>query len=109
MSKQPIILGGGLAGLSACFHGTGVLYEKNVGIGGSASSENKQGFIFDHGIHVMHTTNSYVLGLMDKLNVDMEVRQRDAWICSHGAMTEKMLSEECGQPWMKHKLPVSST
>ena len=45
MSKQPIILGGGLAGLSACFHGTGVLYEKNVGIGGSASSEENQGFI----------------------------------------------------------------
>ena len=28
MSKQPIILGGGLAGLSACYHGDGIIYEK---------------------------------------------------------------------------------
>ena len=27
--SRPIILGGGLAGLSACYHGNGIIYEKN--------------------------------------------------------------------------------
>jgi len=87
MSKQPIILGGGLAGLSACYHGDGIIYEKTQKTGGHASSHEKSGFIFDEGIHVMHTKNEYILSLMEKLNVDMEIRERNAWIMSHGAMT----------------------
>ena len=38
MSGQPIILGGGLAGLSACYHGDGIIYEKTQKTGGHASS-----------------------------------------------------------------------
>ena len=87
MSGQPIILGGGLAGLSACYHCDGIIYEKTQKTGGHASSHEKSGFIFDEGIHVMHTKNQYVLSLMEKLNVDMEIRERNAWIMSHGAMT----------------------
>jgi len=87
MSGQPIILGGGLAGLSACYHGDGIIYEKTQKTGGHASSHEKSGFIFDEGIHVMHTKNEYILSLMEKLNVDMEIRERNAWIMSHGAMT----------------------
>jgi protoporphyrinogen oxidase len=87
MKKKPIILGGGLAGLSACYHGDGVIYEKSSQVGGQASSSDKNGFIFDEGIHVMHTKNEYILSLMDKLNVDMEIRQRNAWIMSNGVMT----------------------
>ena len=30
---KPIILGGGLAGLSACYHGDGVVYEKDQTFG----------------------------------------------------------------------------
>ena len=41
MSKQTIILGGGLAGLSACYHGAGKIYEKNKTIGGHAKSSSK--------------------------------------------------------------------
>ncbi len=41
MSEQPIILGGGLAGLSACYHGDGIIYEKTQKTGGHASSHEK--------------------------------------------------------------------
>jgi protoporphyrinogen oxidase len=87
MEKKPIILGGGLSGLSACYHGDGVIYEKSSLAGGQASSIEKNGFIFDEGIHVMHTKNEYILSLMEKLNVDMEIRERNAWIMSNGVMT----------------------
>ena len=87
MSKQTIILGGGLAGLSACYHGAGKIYEKNKTIGGHAKSSSKDGFIFDEGIHVLHTKNDYVLNLLEKINVDLDTRDRDAWIFSHDVMT----------------------
>jgi protoporphyrinogen oxidase len=87
MSKEIVILGGGLSGLSACYHGKGLVYEKNNTTGGQASSKKENGFIFDEGIHVMHTKNEYILSLMDKLKVDMEIRERNAWIVSHGSMT----------------------
>jgi len=87
MKKKPIILGGGLSGLSACYHGNGIIYEKSHKAGGQADSNKENGFIFDEGIHVMHTKNKYILGLMETLNVDMEVRDRNAWIFSHGSMT----------------------
>ena len=38
MKKQPIILGGGLSGLSACYHGDGIIYEKSKEAGGQAKS-----------------------------------------------------------------------
>jgi len=87
MKIKPIILGGGLSGLSACYHGNGIIYEKSHKAGGQADSNKENGFIFDEGIHVMHTKNKYILGLMETLNVDMEVRDRNAWIFSHGSMT----------------------
>jgi UDP-galactopyranose mutase len=87
MNKEIIILGGGLSGLSACYHGQGTIYEKNIKPGGQASSSEEYGFIFDEGIHVMHTKNEYILNLMEKLEVNMEIRERNAWIVSHGSMT----------------------
>ena len=69
MSGKPIILGGGLAGLSACYHGDGIIYEKTQKTGGQAGSHEKSGFIFDEGIHVMHTKNKYILSLIEKLNI----------------------------------------
>ena len=61
MEEKTIILGGGLSGLSACIHGDGIIYEKTNTIGGHAKSSYKDGFIFDEGIHVLHTKNKYVL------------------------------------------------
>jgi len=87
MKTLPIILGGGLSGLSACYHGNGIIYEKCDSAGGQARSHFNEGYVFDEGIHVMHTQNEYVLELMDKLEVNMDIRERSAWIQSHGAMT----------------------
>ena len=84
----PLILGGGLAGLSACYHGNGVVYEKDPDTGGHARSHStKEGFIFDEGIHVLHTSNEYVLNLMETIGANLEVKERDAWIQSNGSLT----------------------
>ncbi len=85
--QNTLILGGGLAGLSACYHGDGIVYEQNQTLGGHARSHSSEGFVFDEGIHVLHTDNEYILNLCKEINVDLEVKERDAWIVSHGAMT----------------------
>jgi UDP-galactopyranose mutase len=84
---ENLILGGGLAGLSACYHGNGIVFEKDNSWGGHARSHCSEGFVFDEGIHVLHTDNEYILDLCEKIDVDLEVKERDAWIFSHGAMT----------------------
>jgi len=85
--NEPIILGGGLAGLSACYNSEGTVFEKKSRVGGHAMSHEIDGYIFDEGIHVLHTSNKYVLNLMEEIDAKMEVRDRDAWIFSHGSMT----------------------
>lgn len=85
--NEPIILGGGLAGLSACYNSKGTVFEKGSRIGGHARSHQIDGYIFDEGIHVLHTSNKYVLNLMEEIDADMVVKDRDAWIFSHGSMT----------------------
>jgi len=90
MSKSktpPIILGGGLAGLSACYHGDGIVYEQNDNIGGHASSHSSDGFIFDEGIHVLHTSNKYILELMETIDARLEIKERNAWVHSNGVLT----------------------
>tara|TARA_B100000212_G_C27383861_1_gene538278 strand:+ start:5277 stop:6569 length:1293 start_codon:yes stop_codon:yes gene_type:complete len=82
-----LILGGGLAGLSACYHGNGIVFEKDNSWGGHARSHSSDGFVFDEGIHVLHTDNEYILNLLNEIDVELEVKERDAWIFSHGAMT----------------------
>ena len=86
-NNNPIILGGGLAGLSACYHGNGIVYEKDDTFGGHARSHLENGFVFDEGIHVLHTSNKYILNLLEELGADLQVKDRDAWIHSNGAMT----------------------
>ena len=86
MGSKSIILGAGLTGLSACFHSKAVVYEKNKYVGGHARSHINNKFIFDEGIHVLHTNNEYVLNLLNELGVDLDARKRSAWIVSHGTM-----------------------
>ena len=45
MSSKTIILGGGLTGLSACYHSNAIVYEKNQNIGGHARSHINNGFV----------------------------------------------------------------
>ncbi|HBY58155.1 MAG TPA: hypothetical protein DEG96_09945 [Candidatus Atribacteria bacterium] len=69
MGKPQIsILGAGLSGLSAAYHlrekgYKTVLYEKEAQPGGLCRSENIDGFIFDHGIHISFTKDEYIRNL----------------------------------------------
>ena len=76
-----------MAGLSARYHSEGIIYEKNSFPGGHARSHNEDGFVFDEGIHVLHTKNRYILNLLEKIGANLKFRERDAWIVSHGSMT----------------------
>jgi UDP-galactopyranose mutase len=87
MEKQTLILGGGLAGLSACLHSNGIVYEQHDTPGGHARSHRRDGFTFDEGIHVLHTNSDYVLQLLQQANAGLDVKEREAWIVSNGAMT----------------------
>jgi len=84
-----IILGGGLAGLSAAYHSDGILYEKEKEVGGTCRSSKLKGYTFDFDIHVLHTKNDYVLDLFKKkLVVPLRVHRRGAWIYSFGTFTK---------------------
>lgn len=83
MPEKTVILGAGLAGLSAAYHlrDDYQIYEKEAKIGGITSSEEINGFIFDYGLHVLHTKNRYVLNLLySLLGKDLPIQERQAWI-----------------------------
>lgn len=82
-----MILGGGLTGLSAAYHSDAEVYEKESVLGGHGKSHTVDGFIFDEGIHVVHTTDKEVLDLYAEAGVQFVVKPRDAWIQSYGAVT----------------------
>lgn len=82
-----MILGGGLSGLSAAHNSDGVIFERENRVGGHAKSAHRDGFVFDEGIHVLHTKNQYVLDLLDRTGANLRSREREAWIQSFGALT----------------------
>lgn len=83
-----VILGAGLTGLSAAYHGGGVIYEKEKSIGGRCASIKVNGYAFDFGIHVLHTKDNYVLGLLTKkLKASLHVQRRRARIYSYKTLT----------------------
>lgn len=86
--QQTIILGAGLAGLSAGYHGGGEVFEKSERCGGTCISPGIDGYIFDLGIHVLHTKNEYVLKLLEQdLKIKFHKRQRVSWIYSNDRLT----------------------
>lgn len=83
-----LILGGGLTGLSAAYHNNeGVVYEKEKVPVGHGKSHEVDGFIFDEGIHVVHTTDKEVLDLYEKVGVKFLIKKREAWIYSWNTFT----------------------
>lgn len=82
-----VILGAGLAGLSAAMHTDAVIFEKEEHIGGTCSSFKKDGFTFDMGIHVLHTKDKYVLDIFSNNNAAIRQKKRSAWIYSYGVLT----------------------
>ena len=85
--NKTIILGGGLAGLAAAYHSGFPIYEQRNRPGGTADSISKGGFVFDFGIHVLHSKDPRFHKLMSELNVKLVSCQRRAWIYSYGTYT----------------------
>lgn len=95
MSAPLVILGAGLAGLSAAWHArragkSYLLFEKNERPGGLVRSERVAGFTFDYTGHLLHTreerTRRLVLDTLGLRRAFAPV-QRDAWVWSHGRFT----------------------
>lgn len=83
-----VILGAGLAGLSAAYHGGGRVYEKSDIVGGACISPHIDGYTFDLGIHVLHTKNQYVLKLLQQdLGLTLDQQTRAAQVYSFNTLT----------------------
>ncbi|HPT39214.1 MAG TPA: FAD-dependent oxidoreductase [Candidatus Omnitrophota bacterium] len=89
-NKKIIILGGGLAGLSAAWHLkqsgiNSIVLEKEKTAGGLCRSKQIDGFTFDYDGHLLHFRNNYSLQLVKKLLKDNLVQhRRSAWIHNFG-------------------------
>ncbi|MBJ6724254.1 protoporphyrinogen/coproporphyrinogen oxidase [Geomesophilobacter sediminis] len=90
---KTVIIGAGLAGLSAAYHAQqkGVpydLYEGDAAVGGCCRSVGEKGFLFDYSGHLLHLKDPYFQGLVRELLGDnLVVLHRNAVIYSHGAFT----------------------
>jgi protoporphyrinogen oxidase len=73
MKKKVVILGGGLAGVSAAYHlveHDPILFEKDSAIGGLCRSFRQDGFTFDCTGHLIHLKNPYTKELVAKILPD---------------------------------------
>jgi protoporphyrinogen oxidase len=84
--KRILILGAGLAGLSAAWHlqRKGVdcrIFEKETEIGGLCRSKNIAGFTFDYDGHLLHFRHNYTFRLVkDLLGGNLAGHKRNTWI-----------------------------
>ena len=89
VKKRILVLGAGLAGLSAAWHlqRRGIdcrVFEKEPEVGGLCRSKNISGFTFDYDGHLLHFKHRYTFNLINNLLRDNLVKhQRSAWIYSH--------------------------
>jgi UDP-galactopyranose mutase len=87
--QRIVILGGGLAGLAAGFGlGRGehdfTIYEAGERAGGVARSVTQDGFVFDHGPHILFPKVARAKKLIqDLLAGNLLQRSREAWIYHH--------------------------
>ncbi|MDP4200772.1 MAG: FAD-dependent oxidoreductase [Bacteroidota bacterium] len=87
---RPVILGAGLAGLSAAYHMCEPydIFEANASAGGVARSLTCAGFTFDHAIHVLFSSDPYASRLIRALlGDDFAEHERSAWIYSNDVYT----------------------
>ncbi|MDH4099009.1 MAG: FAD-dependent oxidoreductase [Nitrospirota bacterium] len=96
-----IVLGAGLAGLSAGYHGGFPVYEAANYSGGASYSYAVDGFVFDIGIHILQSKDDYFLSLLKNLNVDLVSRQRSGWIYSYGCLSRYPFQVNTSHlPWL---------
>lgn len=86
-----LILGAGLAGLSAAWHLRGRdvrVYEREQEVGGLCRSIREKGFVFDYTGHLMHLRDPGIRQLVqDLLPGGWADLHRSAWIHSHDTVT----------------------
>lgn len=88
--KRILVLGAGLAGLSAAWHlqRRGMdcqVFEKEPEAGGLCTSRRVNKFIFDRSGHLLHFRHKYALDLVrNLLSGNLLKHDRSAWIYSHG-------------------------
>ncbi len=90
MADKVIILGAGLAGLSAAYHldVDYEIYEKESEVGGLCRSRRVNGFVFDYAVHALYTSNEYATVLIKKLlSGNLLSQARSSWIYSKGVLT----------------------
>jgi len=92
MGTQPtIILGAGLAGLSAAYHVKGPyrVFERENRVGGLCRSESHDGFMFDFAIHILYSSDPYATELIrNKLLKDnFQEQDRSSWVSLRGVHT----------------------
>lgn len=85
--RDIVILGGGLAGLTASLYTGAPVYEADPDWGGASASDRCDGFIFDRGIHLLQTTNMKIVEMLEELGVEWEVIERSAHIYAFGKYT----------------------
>ncbi len=91
--KRIIVLGAGLAGLSAAWHlqKKGIacqVFEKESEVGGLCRSKNIDGFTFDYSGHLLHFKHDYAFNLIKNLlGNNLIEHKRSAWIYSAGVYT----------------------
>ena len=81
--SQIVILGAGLAGLSAAYHikSDYQIYDKNDNIGGLCRSKTVDNFVFDYGPHILFPKDKYITNLIKKLlGSNLHIQSREAWI-----------------------------
>ncbi|MEM7480293.1 MAG: FAD-dependent oxidoreductase [Acidobacteriota bacterium] len=90
--RNDVILGGGLAGLSAAYHLQQAgeehwqVFERESRVGGLARSMEKDGYLFDFGPHILFTIDPEMETLIrDLLGDNFHAQEREAWIYHHGS------------------------
>ncbi|MFA6217637.1 MAG: FAD-dependent oxidoreductase [Candidatus Omnitrophota bacterium] len=93
VKKRIIILGAGVAGLSAAWHlqKNNIdchVYEKEDEVGGLCRSQKIENFTFDYCGHVLHFRHAYVFDLIKKmLGGNLAAHRKSAWVHSFGVDT----------------------
>lgn len=86
-----VILGAGLAGLSAAYHlgDDYEIFEREDRVGGLCRSETLEGFTFDYAIHILYSSNPYATKLIKEvlLKDNFHSQARSSWVYSHGVHT----------------------
>jgi protoporphyrinogen oxidase len=87
-----VVLGAGLAGLSAAWHlqNKGIeclVFEKEPDVGGLCRSRRIKGFTFDCDGHLLHFKNKYTMQMVKRLlKGELLPHERNAWIHSFGML-----------------------